>query len=72
MRRSAPILAAIVVSTVVADDLGPRQNPLPIQTGEPGLLRVVHRLSRQTQDGSLAGQCDPVVSTHTDASFTGG
>lgn len=72
MRLIAPVLAAVVASTVVAEDLGPRQNPLPIQTGEPDVLRVVHRRSRQAQDGSLAGQCDPVVSAHTDASFTGG
>ena len=72
MHLIAPVLAVLAASPVVADDLGPRQNPLPIQTGEPDVLHVVHRRSRQTQDGSLAGQCDPVVSAHTDASFTGG
>lgn len=64
----------MVASTigVHADELGPRQNPLPIQIGEPQLLRVVHRSGGQGQDGSLAGTCPPMISAHTDASFTGG
>ena len=52
MHLIAPVLAVLAASPVVADDLGPRQNPLPIQTGEPDVLHVVHRRSRQTQDGS--------------------
>ncbi len=69
----ALILAVVAASSsAFADDVGPRLNPLPIQTGEPAVMRVVYSPSNQSSDGSLAGTCPPYIAAHTDASFTGG
>ncbi len=72
MHFTSLLSSCLLSSMAFADELGTRQNPLPVQTPDAQVLRVVHRPSGQTHDGSVAGQCDPVVSAHTDASFTGG
>ena len=49
---------------------GPGDAPLPVMVGGIAQQRVV--LRRSGDGGGTAGACDPVVSTHTNASFEGG
>lgn len=49
---------------------GPGDAPLPVMVGGIAQQRVV--LHRSGDGGGTAGGCDPVVSTHTNASFEGG
>lgn len=64
---SALVAAAFVFPAGAA---GPGDAPLPVMVGGIAQQRVV--LRRGGDGGGTAGACDPVVSTHTNASFEGG
>jgi hypothetical protein len=72
--RTALLVAALCAALAPlapADDLG-RTLPLPVMSGGLTTQRVVYRRSGGTQEGGTAATCDPIVSTRTNASFTGG
>ncbi|MFM9098507.1 MAG: hypothetical protein ACKOQW_09480, partial [Phycisphaerales bacterium] len=65
---ASALAAALFVGPASA--AGPSDAPLPVMVGGIALQRVV--LHRGGDGGGTAGACNPVVSTHTNASFEGG
>ncbi|MFM8699455.1 MAG: hypothetical protein ACKOF7_12525, partial [Phycisphaerales bacterium] len=65
---ASALAAALFVGPASA--AGPSDAPLPVMVGGIAQQRVV--LHRGGDGGGTAGACDPVVSTHTNASFEGG
>ncbi|MFO0962785.1 MAG: hypothetical protein U0625_07730 [Phycisphaerales bacterium] len=46
--------------------------PLPVMSPELPVKQIILHPSGKRSEGGAAGTCPPIVSTHTDASFTGG
>lgn len=70
MKTRSAVAAAFLAAPALAG--GTRDLPLPVMDGGIPVQRVVFRGGSGGGDGSVAGACDPIVSTRTNASFDGG